>query len=331
MMPDSENPFLVLESYATYSAHFMDLGLWEPHARRVCQRHNLQPCDPIRPGLTGTYPTFIVANRWVIKFFGQLFGGAAAFQVERQANQLVAQQPELLAPAILASGHLLEENLSWRWPYLILEFIPGVSIGEVYDQIGFGDKLALARQLGEITRQLPSLKLEDFPFSRGQGWQPYLEFLEGQRSICVSNHREWNSLPENLIAQIEGFLLPSREIVDLSLPPALIHADITRDHLLGQIQNGHWQTQALIDFGDAMIGDIFYELAALHLDTFQYDRRLLKTFLAAYGLSNFQKQNFARKALSVALLHQFNVFFGLRSGLDKIPDTLEALALQLWG
>lgn len=331
MMSSSETPFTLLESYQTYGAHFMDLSIWEPHVRRVCQRHNLQSGEPIRPGLAGTYPTFIVAERWVVKFFGQLFGGAAAFQAEHRANQLVARQPNLLAPALVATGSLLEKGQPWRWPYLVFEYVPGISIGEVSEQISFEDRLALARQLGEITRQMHCLPIESIRLSAGQGWQPYLEFLEAQRSICVSNHRKWNSLPENLLVQIEAFLLPPEEIIDFSQRPSMIHADITRDHILGRIEAGRWHTLALIDFGDAMIGDVFYELAALHLDTFQYDRRFLRAFLESYGLSKHQKINFPRKAMSTALLHQFNVFDGLRSRINHFPDTLEALALQIWG
>lgn len=308
----------------------MDLPIWEPHVRRVCQRHDLHPSKPIRPGLAGSYPTFIVAEHWVVKFFGQLYGGAESYQAELAANRVIASAPRIPTPALLATGELFADSTVWRWPYLIFTFVPGVSIGEVYAQIRWDDKLALARQFGEVTRQLHNLKIEDSPFAKGQNQEPYLKFLELQRSICVSNHQKWNSLPERLIAQIREYLLPPEEIVDFGLPPSLIHADITRDHILGQIQNGHWQTQALIDFGDAMIGDIFYELVALHLDVFQRNQNLLCAFLDSYGLSNHQKIDFPRKAMSIALLHQFNVFSGIQDWVAEIPDSLDALAELLW-
>ena len=330
-MPATVHPLAPLENYATYGARFMDLAIWEPYARQICQRHQLCPFDPLRAGLAGTYPTFIVAERWVVKFFGQLFGGAESFRAEQQANHFIAASSQIPAPKLLASGSLFEPSEGWHWPYLIFEFVPGISIGQIYDQIDWDDKLALARQLGEITRHLHQIPLEDTPFPGGQGWETYLKFLEGQRLICVPNHQKWSSLPGNLIAQIEDYLLPPEAIVDLSRPPSLIHADITRDHILGEITAGRWQTRALIDFGDAMMGDIFYELAALHLDVFQRDRHLLRAFLDSYGLSALQNNGFSHKALSVALLHQFDVFPGIRNWMDEIPDSLEALAIQLWG
>lgn len=328
-MSDSENSLRLLDSYKTYSSSFMDLKIWDPFVRLVCLRHNLSIKGQIRPGLAGTYPTFIVADRWVIKFFGQLFSGATAYQAELQANKLVSRQPDILAPAVIATGDLLNEDKLWRWPYLIFEFIPGMSIGEKYDQIELVDKLALARQLGEITRHLHHLNLEGSQFQARQGWKPYLEFLEDQRSKCVANHRKWNSLPEYLIMQIEDYLLPAEEIIDCGLIPSLIHADITRDHILGEIIDEHWETRALIDFGDSMIGDVFYELAALHLDLFQRDKHLLSAYLDSYDLSTHQKKDFHRKAMSVSLLHQFNVFYGLQQRL-KSSDSLETLAIQLW-
>ena len=308
----------------------MDLSIWEPHVRRVCQRHDLHPGKLIRPGLAGSFPTFIVADHWVVKFFGQLYGGAESYQAELAANWIIASAPKISAPALLATGELFTDSTAWHWPYLIFDYVPGDSIGEVYAQICWDDKLALAHQLGGITRQLHSLKIEDSPFAKSQSRGSYLEFLEVQRSICTSNHQKWNSLPQRLIAQISDYLLSPEEIIDPSLPPRLIHADITRDHILGQIQKGHWQTQALIDFGDAMIGDIFYELATLHLDVFQRDRRLLRPFLDSYGLSDQQKVDFPHKAMSVALLHQFNIFHDLQDWIFEVPESLEALATQLW-
>ncbi|MBE0699083.1 MAG: phosphotransferase, partial [Anaerolineaceae bacterium] len=130
--------------------------------------------------------------------------------------------------------------------------------------------------------------------------------------------------------QIEKFLPPLETLVDHNRPVHLIHSDLTRDHLLGQVVEGRWQTLGLIDFGDAMTGDLLYELAALHLDLFRGDRRLLSTFLAAYGLNPAERSGLARKALATALLHQFNVFGGLPPEMLQVK-TLEALAETLWG
>jgi len=330
-MRASENPLYLLESYETYGDYFMDLRLWEAFVCQICQRHNLEPFEPVRAGLAGTYPTFIVADRWVIKFFGRLFQGAAAYQVELQVNQLIASTNEIQAPPVVDTGNLFQITDSWNWPYLIFKYVPGVSIGQVYGQVSFEDKLTLARQLGRITRKLHQIPLTGTAFESQKGPGGYQGFLTTQRENCVHNHQEWGSLPERLIVQIEDYLLPVEALVDNDGPASLIHADITRDHILGSINELGWQTRALIDFGDAIVGDLFYELVALHLDTFQADQNLLKAYLQSYGISDRQRQDFVHKAMSVTLLHQFHVLEGVRAFLDFEVDSLEALATNLWG
>jgi aminoglycoside/choline kinase family phosphotransferase len=86
----------------------------------------------------------------------------------------------------------------------------------------------------------------------------------------------------------------------------------------------------VIDFGDAMLGNIFYELSALHLDLFACDKSLLKAFLQAYGLP--PDRDFVRKAMVTSLLHQFDVYghlFAWKPSLQK-SSTLDEFAERLW-
>ena len=112
-------------------------------------------------------------------------------------------------------------------------------------------------------------------------------------------------------------------------PPHLIHADLTRDHLLGRVVDGRWQSLALIDFGDAMTGDLLYELSALHLDMFRGEKRLLRAFLDAYGMTEEARAALPHQALATSLLHQFNDFEALEPG-RLAARTLEELADDLW-
>jgi hygromycin-B 7''-O-kinase len=112
----------------------------------------------------------------------------------------------------------------------------------------------------------------------------------------------------------------------------LIHADLTRDHILGHFTGDRWELEALIDFGDAMPGDIFYELSALHLDAFDCDKRLLDAFLESYGLDVNDQKDFATKCMSAALQHQFDIFsplFERFPGLHQV-GSLDEMAGFLW-
>jgi len=372
------NLLSLLDDLEAYGRDFMDVRGWRPYVRTVCLRHRLLPCQAVRAGVAGSYPTFIVDERWVVKFFGRLFDGELAFATEREAARLLARDGSFPVPRLAAQGYLqalpvlagkdahlppdsrLQPDATaiygpakasakapnpvkgdsaflqpgetdWPWPYLIYEFLPGVSLGEVYPLIAFDDHLALAHDLGKLARRLHRLPLDDSPLFRPT-WDAYLEYMRSQAGRCVENHRRWGLLPERLVGQIEAFLLPPEQLLDTDLPPHWIHADLTRDHLLGQLDGGHWQTSGLIDFGDARIGSLYYELVALHLALFAGDPRLLNAFLLAYGPEEADRPDFSRRAMSTTLLHQFNVLECIqltRPSLFQV-ETLQEMADLLW-
>ena len=77
-----------------------------------------------------------------------------------------------------------------------------------------------------------------------------------------------------------------------------------------------WRPIGVIDFGDAMVGDRLYELVALNLGLFRCDKRLLGIFLDTYGFDLALRRDFVRRAMSLTLLHEFNV---LSSVLPCVP------------
>lgn len=315
-----------LDILDAYRHLFTDVNLWAPYVREVCQRHGLLPCQQVRVGVPGSYPAFLVENRWVVKFFGRLFDGGVSFLVEREAGRLVRSDPAIPAVRLVASGELGKGQ--WPWPYLIFDLIQGVSIGQVMDQVCLVDRLRVAREMGSLASRLHRLSLADQVFFPNH-WSDYRSFLAQQRQGCVQNHRLWGTLPLHLVNQIEAFLPPIESLVDETRSPHLIHADLTRDHLLGKIEQGRWTTLALIDFGDAMTGDLLYELVALHLDLFNCDRALLVEFLNSYGMPLDQRAALPRRAMAVTLLHRFNVIECIPAGRLQVPD-LETLAHQVW-
>jgi hypothetical protein len=163
---------------------------------------------------------------WLVKFFGVLFGGQSSFPVEQEAARLLVQRPEIPVPAVVGSGYLEEGDPLCPWPYLVFEYLPGVSIGEAFAQIPAGEKLRLAGELGGWVRALHDLPLaEGGVFSRGE---EYADFLYRQCALCAQRQAEWGSLPEHLLDELEDFV----PVVDALPPPEkvhLIHADLTRD------------------------------------------------------------------------------------------------------
>jgi len=324
-MPDTPHPLDRLLSPAEYGRWFVDAGLWQPYVRQVCAVHGL-PCRVVENTTPGTFPTFIVDRRWVVKFFGPLFEGQRCFTVEQAAGQMLAQHPLLPAAPLAAAGRLLAGAATWDWPYLIYEYIEGESIGAVFERLNLAEKLAAAERLGGWVRGLHHLPLPPAgPFE--QVWDGFTRFLARRRAGCGARQAAWGTLSPGLAVQVQDFIPLADDWYTPAEPPHLIHADLTADHLLGRSLPGGWQACALIDFGDARTGSLYYELAALQLSLFQGDRRLLAAFLAAYGFT--PPPDFSRRALVFCLLHQFNVL-GEQPELIAAASDLSGLADRLF-
>jgi len=278
------------------------------------------PCNQVRAGKAGSFPTFVVDRQRVIKFFGPLFEGAKCWQVEQEAAQLMKNVPEVPVAGLLGSGSL---ESATGWNYLVFEYLPGSSIGEFYKQICWEDRLALAGWLGEWLSCMHRTK------EKGGSCMPHLsrDMARGWfGSRWPEEQKQW---PKHLANQVEDYLTRNDALLQSSCE-AFVHADLTQDHLLGELVAGHWRTQGVIDFGDAMWGNIYYELAALHLDLFDGDKRLLKTFLEAYDLP--RDADFPRKAMVTTLMHQFDVYAHLFAWKPELQESgsMESLADRLW-
>ena len=242
--------------------------------------------------------------------------------MEQEAATLMAGVPEIPTAHVLASGRLAHAP---GWRYLVLDYLPGISLGEVTQEVSSPNKLALARWLGTALKRIHRVKVPD-KTALPRLSKRKLNFWAARRK-----REGWPGWPPHLAGQVDGYLATGGAIVSrLSLH--FIHADMTSDHLLGEWKNHTWTAGGIIDFGDAMLGNIYYELAALHLDLFAGDRRLLAEFLSAYLLSGDDRQDFTHKAMSVALMHQFDVIaplFARQPVLGRVRR-LEDLAERLW-
>lgn len=323
----------LLEDIVNYRRLFTDIGFWQPYILSAMEKVQL-PCTNIRGGIPGTYPTFIVDDTYVIKFFGRLFDGIKSFETEYYANRLVRQRPGIPVPELVAQGLLLEENDHWNWPFLVFEFLDGISIGESWEALAQNERQQIAKEMGQIVRAIHTIPLVDDGYFQ-KDWQLFRKFIESQKLNCYRRLKKAGGVPEHLLSQLEDFLLPVEELIDFNQSPHLIHADLTRDHLLGKVINGHWTTQGIIDFGDAMAGNLGYELVALHFDLFKGDKQMLRIFLESYGIQKFLCTDFSFMAMNITLLHQFGEYI-LADLFGRLPQlevmiSLDDLAEKLWG
>jgi hygromycin-B 7''-O-kinase len=312
-----------------YGQQFTDVAVWRHAVERVCQRHHLAVTS-IQAGLAGTHPVFLIdtAQPFVVKFYEtRFFAGARSYHVERDLYQWLPSALAITIPQLLASGTLEDDG---SWPYIITSLVPGSSFGAVRQQVSALDTNALAILLGQTLGHLHRIPITTSPFLV---WlhQEYDQFISRQLDRCVAHHQQWNTLPAHLIAQIPRYLA-DHERINAPVPPCLIHADLTHDHVLGAFKDGHWCLTGLIDFGDAWVGDWIYELVALHLSVFQLDQQLLQTFLTAYTSDDVMLERFVERAMVATLVFEFNAFETIAEHRPAALTvaTLEELAVAVW-
>ena len=126
-------------------------------------------------------------------------------------------------------------------------------------------------------------------------------------------------LPRHLVEQIPEYLAEPAPV------RRLVHADLHAHHIF--VERG--RLVGVIDWGDAILADPYYDLPALHLLTFRADKDLLRAFLAGYGWP--VGPEFAHRAMSMTLVHEFNPLGGIRDTVDLTAvATLDELASLLW-
>lgn len=278
-----------------YGERLGDAAFWSPYVQAVLARHALGHRDLVG-GFVGTFPTFL-AGDVVVKLVGHFSSWRENYAAELAMHQLLADHPQIPAPRLIAYGRLFDEPKPW--PYLVTTLMPGQATREV------GANPSVAARLGEIVHELH--QLQPPPVSAVT-----TDWLAVHWRGCADRQRQWGSLPERLIEQIDDYVLPP------SSGQQLVHADLTGDHVF--CVDG--RLSGVIDWGDAFATDRHYELAALHIDCFRGDRRLLRTFLEHYGWSLDH-----RKAMSVALMHRFDVF--VDQPVERFTSLAE-LAEHIW-
>jgi aminoglycoside/choline kinase family phosphotransferase len=99
---------------------------------------------------------------------------------------------------------------------------------------------------------------------------------------------------------------------------------------------------AVIDFGDAMLGDPLWDLVSLHVSALQCDKTLLVRALEAYHgcalaklthIMGLPRASFAGLMMCYTLLHPCRA---LEQALSRVPrlgvcSSWEHLAAELWG
>ncbi len=298
-----------------YISRLGDVGFWRPYVAEILDRHDLVRAggEPVA-GFNPTYPTFLFGDV-VVKLFGRSRAWHASYAAESAAHVLVATDPEIAAPELLAEGQLYDD-VDAPWPYLVTARMAGVSWREA--RLPAEQRLSVAVDLGRLVRRVHAL--------------PPSSVLkhENRPDLNVAAAAEQSSLPSHLIAQIEDYLAGLGPF-----DPVFVHGDLTATHAF--VENG--RLVGIIDWGDATVIDRHYELIQLYRDMFGCDKTLLRAFLDACDWpvgNDFPRQTLGlalyRQAIGLAQHHTMDVFEPIAALLPlREIGTLDDLATELFG
>lgn len=289
-----------------YGEHLGDASYWAPYVIEVLERHGLRVASVQSP-FVGTFPTFLVGDV-VVKLFADTFDGGESFAVEHAMHGLLVNHPEIPAPQLVCSGQLFDDEAGWSWPYLVTGRLGGIAIR---DAALAGDAASeIATQLGGLVARLHAVPAPEAVRD------PH--FLAELRA-CAPARLERSGLPDHLVQQVPEFL------ADASDEAVLVHADITADHVF--VDGG--RLVGVIDWGDAMVADPWYELVAIRFDSLRGERGLFTDFLDGYGWR--RGPDFSRRAMQGALEFQFSAISAI-SGMVDLAEvgSLDELAHLLF-
>jgi len=261
-----------------YRSRATDVGFWWPNIAEILKRHDLSDADhePVA-GVGGTYPTFLHGDV-VVKLFGYVRSWRETHAAERAAHKLIATDPEIAAPTVLAEGRLYDDRDA-PWPYLIATRMHGVAWK--YADLSDEQRLAVAADMGSQIRRVHALS--PLGVTPDEDWT----------ALNVTAAAERSSLPPHLVAQVDGYIA--------RLGPfdrVFTHADLTVRHVF--VEDG--RLTGIIDWGDATVADRHYEIIQPCRDIFECDKALLRAFLDACDWP--VGEDFARKAMAFALYRQ---------------------------
>jgi aminoglycoside phosphotransferase (APT) family kinase protein len=305
-----------LTSLQEHIARRGDVDFWRPYLTEILERHGLTRAgQELQAGYNVTYPTFLSGDV-VVKLFGYSRAWQARFADERTAYTLLATDPTIAAPRLLAAGHLYPDAAD-SWPYLVTTRMAGIASWRA--DLSTEQWRSLAADLGEQVRRIHALPPAGVP--------THADWV----SVDVTTAAHRSSLPPHLAAQAAEYVARLG-----TTDPVVVHGDLTQNHAY---VDDDGRLVGLIDWGDMLVADRHFEIIQVYRDMFRCEKELLRIFLEAAAwppVDDFPRQALGmalhRQAVGLAQHHTIDVFMPIaeKFPLADIP-TLDDLAAILFG
>jgi len=253
-----------------YRIRHSEIGAWTPAITAIVARHNLTEDRAVRfPD--GENPVFGLGTSMVLKLVPSIWAAIATREVEMLG--LLLPHDHIPAPRLVASGELED------WHYVVSTRIGGEPLHRIWGKLAQDERLAITAKLGRLLADLHALPSKEV----NPGGITWREFCRSSFANWT-NRRDFPRLSPALQADGPRYLADHGAAV-AAAPCALLHGDLAPENLhVRQAGNG-WEIAGMIDFGNAMRGDPWFDLTAPSILLHSGDRVIVHALLDAYAQS----------------------------------------------
>jgi hygromycin-B 7''-O-kinase len=305
--------------YATFrEQHRSEPPIWIPALDAIRERHAL-PAGAWSRAPQGRNVVFLLGESHVVKLVPPIWRDQALR--EGAALALVAGRLPVRTPVALAEGALD------GWRYLILDRIPGRVLGWDWGALSTEERLAVARQSGEIARHLHALEpTPDAATALGFDWAA---MLAGQTAEAADDFAA-GGLDRGLVDGFPDYLEGAGDLAGGR--QVLLQGDLSAVNLIVAGSGPAMTITALLDFGDARIGPFDHEFISPVMHFFRGERPVLEAFYGGYGLTDGERSAaLERRLMARSALYYAELIERYRARLPEPPiGHWPALAQAFW-
>jgi hygromycin-B 7''-O-kinase len=281
------------QSFEDYEILKKDADIRNAIVKEIIEIHQLLDA-PLKLFSEGTNIVFAYGDDTVIKIFPPFH--LDQFKSELLVLKHLQGKLSIKTPKIKAEGNI------FGWPYIIMDQLNGTLLETLWDTMNHDHKIIIMRELGSLIREvhsLPIFGLEEIDCH----WE---YFIQEQINSCVEQHR-YNGLSNVLLEEIPNYLDSIKDSLVKIETPVLLTGEYTPMNFLVKQKDGAWHIDALIDFGDSMLGLPEYDLLGPGAFLIQGDKLLLKEFLISYVYtSNALTPDLSHQLMALMLLHKYS-------------------------